>query len=80
MRKENNLLYEPDPDAIPRMSRMLYVDRTNINIEDSTYRDFTALHYQAVYGITGSEAWLIRQDPPPDINVCHTNFQSVHTP
>ncbi len=60
-----------DPDAIPRMSRMLYIDRsiTDINVKDSTYFDCTALHYQAWYGTTGSVAWLLRQDPPPDINV-----------
>ena len=51
----NNLDDEPDPDAIPRMSRMLYVDRsiTDINIKDSTYGDYTALHYQSRYGTTG---------------------------
>ena len=67
----NNLRDKPDPDAIPRMSRMLYVDRsiTDINIKDSTYYGYTALHYQSQYGTTGSVAWLLRQDPPPDVNV-----------
>ena len=67
----NNLFKKPDPDAIPRMSRMLLVDRTitDINVKDSTYHDYTALHYQARYGTTGSVAWLLRQDPPPDIDV-----------
>ena len=67
----NNLSYEPDPDAILRMSRMLNIDRsiTDINIKDSTYSDYTALHFQAEYGTTGSVAWLLRQDPPPDVNV-----------
>ncbi len=70
---------KPDPDAIPRMSRMLYVDRTitDINVTDFTYDDSTgshhyhaaAVHYQARNGTTGSVAWLLRQDPPPDINV-----------
>ncbi len=58
-------------DAIPRMSRMLYVDRsiTDINIKDSTYGDRTALHYQSSRGKTGSVAWLLRQDPPPCVNI-----------
>ena len=61
-------------DAIPRMSRILHVDRsiTDINIKDSTFHDLTALHYQSSIGTTGSlgsVAWLLRQDPPPDIDV-----------
>ncbi len=62
----NNLSDQSDPDAIPRMSRMLLVDRTisDINIRDSTYHGRTALHYQSCYGTTGSVAWLLRQDPP----------------
>ena len=58
-------------DAIPRMHRMLYVDRsiTNIDIKDSTCYDQTALHYQSQYGTTGSVAWLLRQDPPAGVNV-----------
>ncbi len=62
---------KPDPDAIPRMHRMLYIDRsiTDINVKDSTFHDCTALHYQARYGTAGSVAWLLRQDPPPDINI-----------
>jgi ankyrin repeat protein len=59
---------KPDPDAIPRMHRMLYRSITNINIKDSSYNDYTVLHYQVHYGTTGSVAWLLRQDPPPDIN------------
>ena len=57
-------------DAIPRMHRMLYVDRsiTNIDIKDSTYFDGTALHYQSRNGTTGSVAWLLRQDPPAGVN------------
>ena len=57
-------------DAIPRMNRMLNIDKsiTNINIKVSTYYDYTALHYQALNGTTGSVAWLLMQDPPPDIN------------
>ena len=67
----NNLDHQPDPDAMPRMHRMLYIDRsiTNINIKDSTFFGRTALHYQAYCGTTGSVAWLLRQDPPPDIDV-----------
>ena len=67
----NNLRNQPDPDAIPRMSRMLYVDRsiTNIDIKDSTYNDRTALQYQSQYGTTGSVAWLLRQDPPAGVNI-----------
>ena len=58
-------------DAIPRMSRMLHVDRsiTDINIKDSTWYDRTVLHYQSQHGTTGSVAWLLMQDPPPDVNV-----------
>ena len=57
-------------DAIPRMHRMLYIDRsiTDINIKDSTYSDGTALHYQSSNGTTGSVAWLLRQDPPAGVN------------
>ena len=71
----NNLRGQPDPDAIPRMSRMLHVDRsiTDINIKDSTWNDRTALHYQSFYGTTGSVAWLLRQDPPPYIDVRDSN-------
>ena len=59
-------------DAIPRMNRMLNIDKTitDINVKDSTYgMKCTALHYQAGWGSTGSVAWLLRQDPPPDIDV-----------
>ncbi len=71
----NNLYGQPDPDAIPRMSRMLYVDRsiTDINVKDSTYSDYTALHYQSQYGTTGSVAWLLRQDPPAGVNYVDSN-------
>ena len=67
----NNLRFQRDPDAIPRMSRMLYIDRsiTDINIKDSTYHDCTALHYQSRNGTTGSVAWLLRQDPPAGVNI-----------
>ena len=56
-------------DAIPRMSRMLLVDRTitDIDVKDSTYSDRTALQHQVNNGTTGSVAWLLRQDPPPDM-------------
>ena len=64
----NNLKYQRDPDAIPRMSRMLLVDKsiTDIDVQDG---DWTALHYQAYYGTTRSVAWLLQQDPPPDVNI-----------
>ena len=67
----NNLKYQRDPDAIPRMTRMLLVDKsiTNIDVKDSDYDDWTALHYQARYGNTRSVAWLLQQDPPPDVNI-----------
>ena len=57
-------------DAIPTMSRML-ANRTitDINVRDSTWYDFTALQYQASNGTTGSVAWILIQDPPPDIEV-----------
>ena len=56
-------------DAIPRMARMLLVDKTitDINIKDS-YGN-TALYYQALNGTTGNMAWLLRQDPPAYIDV-----------
>ena len=68
---KNNLYRKHDPDAISWMSQMLLVDRTftDINVKDSTYYNRTALHYQARYGTTGSVAWLLRQDPPPQIEV-----------
>ena len=71
----NNIRGKPDPDAIPRMSRMLLIDKTitDINIKDSTWGDETALHYQSMHGTTGSVAWLLRQDPPPDINALDCN-------
>ena len=58
-------------DAIPRMHRILNVDKsiTNINIKDSTWFHFTALHHQSRNGTTGSVAWLLRQDPPPDVDL-----------
>ena len=60
-------------DAIPRMARMLLVDKTitDINIKDSD--GDTALHYQAEYGTTGNMAWLLRQDPPAYIDVRSSN-------
>ena len=56
-------------DAIPRMARMLLVDKTitDINIKDS--KGDTALYYQARLGTTGNMAWLLRQDPPAYIDV-----------
>ena len=58
-------------DAIPRMARMLLVDKciTDINIKDS--RGSTALFHQADFGTgtTGNMAWLLRQDPPAYIDV-----------
>ena len=67
----NNLDGEPDPDAIPRMSRMLLVDKTikDINIKDSDFYGYTALHYQAEYDTTRSVAWLLIQKPPPEIDI-----------
>ena len=56
-------------DAIPRMARMLLVDKTitDINIKDSD--GDTALYYQALHGTTGNVAWLLRQDPPAYIDI-----------
>ena len=73
----NNLYAKPDPDAIPRMHRMLNIDKsiTDIDIKDSTIKDstciggYTALQYQVRWGTTGSVAWLLRQDPPPGVNI-----------
>ena len=67
----NNLRFQRDPNAIPRMSRILLVDKsiTDIDVKDSDYSDWTALHYQAYYGTTRSVAWLLQQDPPPDVNI-----------
>ena len=78
----NNLEFKPDPDAIPRMSRMLYIDRsiTNVNVKDSTCDDFTALHHQVRYGTTGSVAWLLRQDPPPDVDIYMSGNSHRYTP
>ena len=58
-------------DAIPRMARMLLVDKTitDINIKDSN--GYAALYYQAYFGTTGNMAWLLRQDPPVYIDVRH---------
>ncbi len=46
-------------DAIPRMARMLLVDKTitDINIKNSNGE--TALYYQAMCGTTGNMAWLL---------------------
>ena len=76
----NNLFGQPDPDAIPRMSRMLLVDRTitDINVKDSN--GYTSLHYQVLFGTTGSVAWLLRQDPPPDIDVRTDSILGQWTP
>ena len=58
-------------DAIPRMARMLLVDKTitDINIKDSN--GDTALYYQARFGTgtTGNMAWLLMQDPPAYIDI-----------
>ena len=56
-------------DAIPRMARMLLVDKTitDINIKDSD--GDTALLYQAGNGTTGTVEWLLRQDPPAYIDI-----------
>ncbi len=56
-------------DAIPRMARMLLVDKsiTDINIKNSG--GWTALIYQAWHGTTGNMAWLLMQDPPAYIDV-----------
>ena len=56
-------------DDIPRMARMLLVDKTitDINIKDSY--GVTALLYQAGFGTTGNMAWLLRQDPPAYIDI-----------
>ena len=74
----NNLRGKPDPDAIPRMTRMLLVDKsiTNIDVKDSTFYDRTALHYQARWGTTRSVAWLLQQDPPPDVNIRNSYQQT----
>ena len=74
----NNLCKKPDPDAIPRMSRMFLVDKsiTDIDVKDSDYYDWTALHYQAGFGTTRSVAWLLQQDPPPDVNI-RSSYQST---
>ena len=71
----NNLRFQPDPDAIPRMTRILLVDKsiTDIDVKDSNFADYTALHYQAGYGTTRSVAWLLQQDPPPDVNIRNIN-------
>ena len=66
-------------DAIPRMARMLLVDKTitDINIED--YDGQTALFYQAKHGTTGTVKWLLMQDPPPYIDVHGTYWTPLMT-
>ena len=56
-------------DAIPRMARMLLVDKTITDINIKTSGGYAALHYQAWYGTTGNMEWLLMQDPPADIDV-----------
>ena len=56
-------------DAIPRMARMLLVDKTITDINIKNSGGTTALYYQAYYGTTGNMAWLLRQDPPAYIDV-----------
>ena len=56
-------------DAIPRMARMLLVDKTITNIDIKNSNGNTALFYQAGWGTTGIMAWLLRQDPPADIDI-----------
>jgi len=55
--------------AISRMARMLLVDKTisDINIKDEV--SWTALHFQARHGTVENVAWLLRQDPPPYIDI-----------
>ena len=62
-------VYAEGSDAIPRMARMLLVDKciTDINIKDSDGK--TALYYQARYGTTGIMEWLLMQDPPAYIDI-----------
>ena len=58
------------PDAIPLMSRMLEVEHsavTDVNTKDGAFYDFTAFQFQAKYGTRLAMEWLLRQDPPADI-------------
>ena len=67
--KIKEFVYAEGSDAIPRMARMLLVDKTitDINIKDSD--GDTALYYQAGRGTRGTVAWLLRQDPPAYIDI-----------
>jgi ankyrin repeat protein len=56
-------------DAIPRMARMLLVDKTITDIDVKDRDGYTALYYQAYNGTTGNMAWLLMQDPPPEIDI-----------
>ena len=56
-------------DAIPRMARMLLVDKTITDINIKTSYGWAALYYQAGPGTTGNMAWLLRQDPPAYIDI-----------
>jgi ankyrin repeat protein len=41
----------------------------DINIRDCTWRQGTALMYQALYGTVESLEFLLKCDPPPDMNL-----------
>ena len=70
-------VYARGSDAIPRMARMLLVDKTITDIDAKDSDGWTALWYQARDGTTGIVAWLLQQDPPPDVNI-RNSYQ--HTP
>ena len=67
--KISELVQVSGADAIPRISRMLFIDRTTIHINsaDRSYSNFTSLHYQTAVGDTETVAWLLRLQPAPDL-------------
>ena len=55
---------------IPLMEKMLQTKEIpDINIRDSSWRQGTALMYQALYGTVESLEFLLKCDPPPDMNL-----------
>jgi ankyrin repeat protein len=41
----------------------------NVNVQDITYSNFTALMYQASYGTEEGMLWLLTREPPADIDM-----------
>ncbi len=57
-------------DTIAVWDKMLRDGRIpHVNVQDTTYFNYTALIYQAIYGTEEGMEWLLTRDPPanPDI-------------